>query len=145
MLPGMYEGEQPADDSDAFGATEQLAVAALMGPQLGIIVAGTCCALVAVLAAAIALVIFPSFSGAGTAHSWAVAALVAALAMLAVGLIQVLTWRRALRSWRGERLQDLHGEARLSWVAHVASYPVTLVAVLGSLAGSAVAGWSAER
>jgi hypothetical protein len=143
MLPGMHEGDQLADQSDVFGATEQPEAAALMGPQLAMIVAGAGSALVAVLAAAIALVVFPSFSATGSAHSWAVAALVAAIAMLAVGVIQVLTWRRALQSWRGERLQDLHGAARLSWVAHVLSYPITLVAVLGSLAGSAVAGWSA--
>jgi hypothetical protein len=148
MLRGMREGEQLANGSDAFGATEQPAAAALMAPQLPLTVAGTGCALVAVVAAAIALVIFPTFSATdtgqrSTGQSWAAAALVAAVAMLAVGIVQVLTWGRALRSWRGERLQDLHGEARLSWVAHVLSYPITLLAVLGSLAGSAAAGWSA--
>jgi hypothetical protein len=142
MLPGMREGEQLPDDSDAFGATEQPAVAASMGPQLAMAVGGAGCALVAVLAASIALTVFPAFTS-DTGHNWAVAAVVAAVAMLAVGIIQVLTWRRALRSWRGERLQDLHREARLSWIAHVLSYPITLVAVLASVGGSAEAGWSA--
>ena len=143
MLPGMRLGEQLPEESDPFSATQQPAVAAMMAPQLAVAIAGTGSAFVAVVTAVIALVVFPSFAPSDTGPSWAAAAVVAALAMLAVGIIQVLAWQRALLSWRGERLRDLHGEARLSWIAHVLSYPITLVAVLASVAGSAAAGWSA--
>ena len=62
--------------------------------------------------------------------------------MLAICVIQVAVWRRAMASWLGRRLRDLQGEKRLSWIAHLASYVVALAALLTCMAGSAAAGWS---
>ena len=49
-----------------------------------------------------------------------------------------------MASWRGERIQDLHGEARLSWITHLVSYAVALVGLFGCMAASADAGWSSN-
>lgn len=139
----MQEDYQP-DEIAAYGATEQPAVAARMTPHLRMTLAGSVCAAAAVAVAVAAVARFPRFAGGGpTGLGWAVIALVAAVVMLAVCVVQVTVWRRAMASWRGLRLQDLHAEARLSWVAHLASYPVVLIVLLGSIAGSAYATWSA--
>ena len=87
---------------------------------------------------------FPSFFGRRSGVGWAIAALVASVLMLAVCVIQVVVWRRAMASWRGERIQDLHGEARLSWIAHLVSYAVELLGLFGCMAASADAGWSSN-
>ena len=63
--------------------------------------------------------------------------------MLAICVIQVAVWRRAMASWRGQRLQDLHAEARLSWYAHLVSYAAALLGLLACMAASAEAGWTA--
>jgi hypothetical protein len=47
-----------------------------------------------------------------------------------------------MASWLGKRPQDLHGEKRLSWIAHVMSYVVALAALFSTMEGSAAAGWS---
>lgn len=134
-----YRREEIAE----YGATAQPAVAARMAPHLRMIRVGAACALVAVIFAVLAVVRFPAFDNESTGLGWAVAALVASVAVLAGCVIQVATWQRAIASWRGERIQDLHGEARLSWVAHVLSYPAVVVVLFGAMAGSARAGWSA--
>ena len=136
------EPYQP-DQIGAYGATEQPAIAARMTPHLRLILAGAICALLGVLTAIGALATFPAFSANDTGSGWALVALITAVAMLAVCVIQVLVWRRAMASWRGIRIQDLHGEARLSWVAHLASYAIVLVALWACIAGSIAAGATA--
>ena len=132
-----YSAEQIA----AYGASEQPAIAARMAPHLRMTYIGTGCAVLAVVGAAAALISYPSFDGSGV--GWAVTALVAAVAMLAVCVIQVVVWRRAMASWRGIRPEDLHAEARLSWVAHASSYLAAVVGLLACMAASADAGWTA--
>lgn len=141
----MRDARYSADQIGAYGATEQPAVAARMTPHLLMTEIGAGCALVAVVCAVLAVARFPAFSDSGaTGVGWAIAALVGAVLILAICVIQVAVWLRAMASWRGQRVQDLHGEARLSWISHLASYPVVLVALLGSIAGSAYATWSAS-
>lgn len=133
----MRDARYSPDQIGAYGATVQPAVAARMTPHLRMTEVGAAAALLAVVLAVVAVIRFPSFAGTGgTGIAWAVTALVGALLILAVCVIQVAVWLRAMASWRGRRVQDLHGEARLSWVAHLASYPAVLVALLGSIAGS---------
>jgi hypothetical protein len=136
------EPYQP-DQIGAYGATEQPAIAARMTPHLRLIMAGAICSLLGVLTAIGALATFPAFSANDTGSGWAVVALITAVAMLAVCVIQVLVWRRAMASWRGIRVQDLHGEARLSWIAHLVSYAIVLVALWACIAGSVEAGLTA--
>jgi hypothetical protein len=141
IMPSMSDDEDPSRQVAAYGATAQPAIAARMEPHLRLTVIGAACAVLGVLAAAGAVVLFPSFAGAGARRSWAVAALVSAVLMLAICVIQVVVWRRAMASWRGRRLQDLHGEARLSWIVHLLSYAVALVALFACMVGSDAAGW----
>ena len=142
MLPSMSDREDPSMQVAAYGATAQPAIAARMAPHLRLTQIGAACALVAVLAATAAVVVFPSFAGAGPGLAWAVGALISAALMLAICVIQVVVWRRAMASWLGKRIQDLQGERRLSWIAHLASYAAALAALLTCMAGSAAAGWS---
>lgn len=139
----MREAEYPAGEIAAYGSTEQPAIAARMAPHLRLVQVGLACAVVAVGLAAAALATFPSFTGAPEGRGWAVTALLAAVAMLAACAIQLVVWRRAMASWRGVRPEDLHAEARLSWITHLASYGVALVGLIACMAGSAEAGWTA--
>jgi hypothetical protein len=142
MLRFMDENEDQSRQVAAYGATAQPAIAARMAPHLRLTQIGAACAAVAVIAATAAVVVFPSFAGAGPGLAWAVGALVSAALMLAICVIQVAVWRRAMASWLGKRIQDLQGEKQLSWIAHLASYAVALGALLTCMAGSAAAGWS---
>jgi len=139
----MREAEYPAGEIAAYGSTEQPAIAARMAPHLRLVQVGLACAVVAVGLAVAALATFPSFTGAPEGRGWAVTALLAAVAMLAACVIQFVVWRRAMASWRGVRPEDLHAEARLSWITHLASYAVALVALIACMAGSSEAGWTA--
>jgi hypothetical protein len=138
----MRDEEYQPEEIGAYGATAQPAIAARMTPHLRMTLAGAACAVVGVLTAVIAVITFPDFSGPTLGATWAVVALVCAVLMLAICVIQVLVWRRAMDSWRGVRMQDLRAEARLSWIVHLISYAVVLVALWACIAGSADAGWT---
>jgi len=142
MLPFMSEDEGLPRQIAAYGATAQPAIAARMTPHLRLTMIGTACAALGVVAAAAAVVMFPSFAGAGPGLAWAVGALISAVLMLAICVIQVVVWRRAMASWLGKRAHDLHSGKRLSWIVHVVSYAVALAALFTCMAGSAAAGWS---
>jgi hypothetical protein len=137
----MSHDEDPTRQVPAYGDTAQPAIAARMAPHLRLTQIGAVCGLVSVIAANAAVVIFPSFDG-GTGLAWAVGALVSAVLMLIICVVQVVVWRRAMASWLGKRPQDLQAEKQLSWIAHLASYAVALAALLSCMAGSAAAGWS---
>jgi hypothetical protein len=139
----MREAEYPAGEIAAYGSTEQPAIAARMAPHLRLVQAGLACAVAAVGLAVAALATFPSFTGEPEGRGWAVTALLAAIAMLAACVIQFAVWRRAMASWRGVRPEDLHAEARLSWITHLASYVIALLGLIACMAGSAEAGWTA--
>jgi hypothetical protein len=139
----MRDVEYPTDEIAAYGSTEQPAIAARMAPHLRLVTAGLACAAAAVVLAVAALATFPSFTGQPEGRGWAVTALLSAVAMLAACVIQFVVWRRAMASWRGIRPEDLHAEARLSWITHLASYAIALVALIACMAGSAEAGWTA--
>jgi hypothetical protein len=139
----MHDAEHPVGEIAAYGSTAQPAIAARMAPHLRLVGAGLGCAIVAVGLAVVALVIFPSFSGESEGRGWAVTAVAAAVAMLAACVIQFAVWRRAMASWRGVRPEDLHAEARLSWITHLASYAVALVGLIACMTASVQAGWTA--
>jgi hypothetical protein len=138
----MRDEVDPARQIAAYGETAQPAIAARMAPHVRLTQVGAACAAVAVIAAAAAVVNFPLFAGAESGLGWADGALVSAVLMLAICVIQVVIWRRAMASWRGERVPDLRREKQVSWIAHVASYVVGLAALFTTMEGSAAAGWS---
>jgi hypothetical protein len=141
MLPFMIEDEDRSRPIAAYGATAQPAIAARMAPHLRLTQIGAVCALLAVVASAAALVLFPSFAGAGAGRTWAIGALISAALMLIICVIQVVVWRRAMASWSGRRLHDLHREAGISWIVHLVSYAVALAALFTCMGGSDAAGW----
>jgi len=133
-----YSSEQIA----AYGATAQPAIAARMIPHLRMTVIGLACAAVSVVTSLAAVLTFPQFSARNTGEVWAAIALITAGLMFAICAVQALVWRRAMASWRGIRIQDLRGEARLSWIIHLISYPVVLLGMWACIAGAADAGWA---
>lgn len=125
------------------GVSAQPGVAARMISQLRLTEAGVAAALVAAVCSVLAVIGFPSFSASeASGLAWAVVALVGSGTLLVICVIQVVVWRRAMASWRGRRPQDLHGAARLSWIAHLASYPAVLLTLFGSIGGIAYASWA---
>ena len=134
-----YSSEQIA----AYGATAQPAIAARMTPHLRMTFIGTACAALGVGTSLAAVLTFPKFSDREVGAAWAVVALITAVLVFAICVLQVVVWRRAMASWRGIRIQDLRGEARLSWIIHLVSYAVVLVGMWACIAGAADAGWSA--
>jgi hypothetical protein len=134
-----YSSEQIA----AYGATAQPAIATRMAPHLRMTLIGSACAALGVAVSLAAVLTVPRFNDRNTGPTWALVALISAVLMLAICVIQVLIWRRAMASWRGTRIQDLRGEARLSWIVHLISYAVVLVGMWACLAGAADVGWSA--
>lgn len=139
----MQDAEYRAEQIPAYGSTEQPAIAARMAPHLRLVVIGVVCAAVGVALAAAALAQFPSFTGSDEGRGWAITALVAAVVVLALCVTQLVVWRIAMASWRGVRPEDLRTEARVSWIAHLVSYAVAVVALVACMAGSAAAGWTA--
>jgi hypothetical protein len=137
----MSDAEDPSRAIAAYGATAQPAIAARMAPHLRLTQIGAVCAGLAVVASGVAVALFPSFAGAGPGLSWAIGALVSAALMLIICVIQVLLWRRAMASWSGRRVHDLHSAARISWIVHLLSYAVALAALFTCMEGSAGAGW----
>ena len=139
----MAQLDDEPDEAQVFGPAAQPAIAALMAPHLRLTEVGAGCALIGVAAAVAALVAFPRLSQDQAGGLWAVAALLVGCAMFAICAIQVVVWRRALASWAGSQVRDLHGLARLSWLAHVASYGIALLGLITCMTASSYAGWSA--
>ena len=140
----MQEADYGAEQIAAYGSTAQPAIAERMAPHLRLTRIGVVCGAVGVVLAAAALAVFPSsFTGIEAGRGWAVAALVAAVLVLALAVTQLVIWRTAMASWRGQRPEDLHTEARVSWIAHLASYAVAVLALLACMTASAAAGWTA--
>lgn len=133
------EGYPPQQIPD-YGARAQPALAARMIPQLRMAQAGLVAAVLSVALSATALYTFPSFAGAASGYGWAVAALAAGLLMLAICAFQLLAWSRAIAEWRGVRDYDVPVLTRASFVAHLVSYAVVLLALWACIAGSLSAG-----
>jgi O-antigen/teichoic acid export membrane protein len=98
--------------------------------QRRLVLAGTVAAVLAVLASGAAYALLPILLGERT-QLWAVVAIAAAAAMLAVCVMQHSAWRRG----------DLSADRRrLSWAIHVISYVVTLLTLVACLSAAAAAG-----
>ncbi|WP_375430249.1 hypothetical protein [uncultured Friedmanniella sp.] len=139
----MRDEEYPADQIGTYGAGEQPAVAARMTPHLRLTQTGTVAAGLAVVVSAVAVASFPRFTTEATGVGWAVFALVCAVLMLGICVVQLVAWRQAMAWWRGQRSTPPAPLAPVSWWLHVASYLVALAALYACIAGSRTAGWTA--
>lgn len=144
----MRDEEYEAHQIPAYGESAQPAIAARMKPHLRMTQAGTVAALLAVVACVVALIAFPNFVGpdyaGGTSGlAWTVTALICAIALLGICVVQLVGWMRAMAIWRGERDGDLRTLTRVSWIVHASSYAALVLALWACIAGSAAASWSA--
>ena len=140
----MRDEEHPAAASGAYGAGDQPAVAARMTPHLRLTQAGTVVATLAVVVAGWAVASFPRFTIEATGVGWAVFALVCAVLMLGICVVQLVAWRQAMAWWRGRRAAAPAALGRVSWWLHVASYLVALAALYAGISGSGAAGFTAN-
>lgn len=146
-MPEQASEPQPIADHGAVEVT-QPEVAARMSPQLRFAQVGNGVAVLAVVFSAVAVVTFPSvaegFAAQGsTGRGWAISALAATVAMLAICTVQHLSWLRALSTWCGERGGDVITVTRVSFILQLVSYPVVLFGLWACTAGSLAAGTTA--
>ena len=139
----MRDEPYPSDRIAAYGAHEQPAIVARMRPHLQLTRAGTVAALVAVGLALGGLVSYPNFGPTSRGFGWAVTVLVCGVVLLAICVVQLVVWQRAMAAWAGRRAATLGRMPVLSWVAHLGSYAVVLVALYAAITASSDAGWSA--
>lgn len=139
----MRDEEYPAEQVGGYGAAAQPAVAARMAPHLRLTAVGSVVGALAVAAAVAGIATFPRFTTEATGVVWAVLALVCALLMTGICVVQLVAWRQAMAWWGGRRPSPPAPLGRVSWWLHVGSYLVALVALYAGISGSAAAGWSA--
>lgn len=135
----MLDEEYPAQQIPPYGDRAQPALVTRMTPQLRLTQVGVLAAVASVALSALALSTIPNFAG-STGRGWALAALVSGLVMLALCLLQLVAWSRAMQTWRGVQSYDVPWLTRVSWVAHLLSYAVVLFALWACIAGSLAAG-----
>lgn len=140
----MRDEEYRADQLGSYGAGGQPAVATQMTPHLRLTWAGTVAGALGTVAAGVALVRFPRFTTEATGVGWGVLALVCAVVMTGICVVQLLAWRQGMAWWTGRRDTPPVRLGQLSFWLHVGSYLVALVALYAALSGSAVLGWSAS-
>lgn len=99
--------------------------------QRRLVQVGTFAATLGIIAAFAALAVLPSLLG-PRAQGWAIVTLVAAVAMLVVCAVQALAWRPDAEP-SGRRV-------RVSWVSHLVSYAVTLLALIAGLSAASATG-----
>ena len=139
----MRDEEYQAEQIPAYGAHEQPAIAARTGRHLRVVQFGTLAGLAAVLLAGIALLLYPDINGRYEGRGWAVTLTVCAVAMLVICVVQLRSWVRALAVWRDRPTSSPGRLLQVSWVAHLVSYAVVLVAIWATIVGVIEAGWTA--
>ena len=128
----------------ATGGDEVLLARAQRNAML--VAVGSILATLAVVCALLALTAASRGVTSTTAVPWVITLLVCAAVVGGTCVVQQRLWLRAWNAWRaGARARGL----RLSWVAHVVSYPAVVLGIFAGLAAShdvgfagAVANWS---
>ena len=140
----MQDEEYQPEQIPSYGTGEQLALAARMRPQLRLTQIGNGFAVLGVLAAVAALVIYPRILyGDDAGRAYAVGALICSVVLLALCTFQHFCWLRAMAVWRGQSHADLRQLSSLSYAAQIAAYLVGIAALWACIAGIVFAGWTA--
>ena len=144
VYPGRVRDESYSEDQiGAYGAHEQPAIVDRVGAELAKIRWGSYAGILAVVCSAVAVGLYPDIDGRHVGRVWAVASLVCAAVMLLISVGQHWLWRRAVEVWRDNQVTPLDQVVRISWVLHIASYVVLLVAIGATIAAVLAAGWLA--
>lgn len=139
--------EYAPGDIPAYGADAQPAIAARMAPHLRLTQIGTALGVLAVMTAVAAWATYPAFGpdlpGGQGGQVWTIVAVVCAVVLLAGCVFQLWGWRRAMADWRDDRHASLRWVRTTSYVVHLVSYAVVLVALWACIAGCVAAGFAA--
>lgn len=139
MLDDQYQPDQLGE----YGVKAQPAIAARMRPHLRMTQIGNVVALLSIASAGLGLFLYPQFGSSPVGYRWAVGAVVCSVLMLAICTAQHVFWLRGMAAWNGRRVEGLPTMKRVSFVAHLASYGVVLVALWATTTAVVAAGWSA--
>ena len=133
MLAGMRDEQYAADDLPSYGAHEQPAIVSRTARHLRKTRLGVAVAAVGLACALAGLVTYPDIDGVFSGRGWVVAAVWCSVAMLVLCIWQHLSWRRASAVWHGVRDSDLGAVVAVSWILHLVSYAVALIALVVSV------------
>lgn len=142
----MRDEEYRPDQIGQYGVAAQPAITARMKPHLRMTQLGNGVAVVALGAAVLGVLGYPDFTGSAAAalgEGSAVTTLACAAIMLATCSFQHFCWLRAGKQWSGSGSTSLEPLKRASWIVHVVSYLVVLVALWSTATAVVQAGWAA--
>jgi hypothetical protein len=104
-----------------------------------LVAVGSILATLAVILSLLALTAASTGVAPTTAGPWIITLLVCAGVMGLLCVVQQRLWLRAWNAWRSD--VPSHGQ-RLSWVLHVASYPVVVLGIFAGIAASQAVGFA---
>jgi hypothetical protein len=139
----MRDEEYSPEQIPSYSGGEQLALAARMRPQLRMTQIGNVFAGLAVVAAVVALILYPNLWGNFEGRGWAVAAVVCAASLLAICTFQHVCWLLAMAVWEGRSHRELRPLSVAGFVAQIVSYFVVVVALWVAVTAIAILQWTA--
>ncbi len=138
----MRDEEYEPDQIGEYGVRAQPALVARMKPHLRMTQIGNAVALLALVAAVVGVVRYPDY-GTSDGFGWAVATLVCSALLMAICSFQHFCWLRGMTEWSGRADLRLEPFMRVSWIVHLVSYLVVLVALWSAIAAVVDAGLTA--
>ncbi|HEU5483545.1 MAG TPA: hypothetical protein VFU98_01460 [Microlunatus sp.] len=139
----MRDEQYASEDIPSYGAHEQPAIVTRSQRHLRTTLLGVGVAAVGLLCAVAGLVTYPDLDGVHAGRGWIVALVACSAAMVILAVWQHLSWRRATEVWHGRRDDDLGAVVAVSWILHLLSYAVALIALIVSVVGLIEVGWYA--
>lgn len=143
MLTVMPDEQYPIEDIPSYGAHQQPVLASRTRGHLRTTALGTGVAVVGLVAVLGGLLMYPDLDGGYAGRGWVVALACCAAAMVILCLWQHLSWRRASQVWNGRRDDDLGAVVAVSWILHLGSYAIALIALIVSVISLFEVGWFA--
>jgi hypothetical protein len=143
MLAFMRDEQYAPEDLPSYGAHEQPAILSRTTRHLRTTRLGIAVAAVGLACAVGALLTYPDIDGVFSGRGWVVALVWCSVAMLVLCVWQHLSWRRASAVWHGIRDNDLGAMVAVSWILHLVSYAVVLIALVVSVIALFEVGWYA--
>lgn len=143
MLAVMRDEQYAPEDLPSYGAHEQPAIVSRTARHLRTTRLGIAVAALGLVCAVAGLLTYPDLDGVFAGRGWVVAVVWSSVAMLVLCVWQHLSWRRASAVWHGLRSNDLGAVVAASWIVHLVSYAVALIALVVSVIALFEVGWFA--